>query len=218
MKLKLIISLICLIGIVFIGNKYLFNSPNSNLTIESEHASPTLSTVKQESYSQTKPENTEEKTETLVRPNLVSVAENQLEQQNEHSEFVTDPTLFSETFVFTDNDQEFVSKSAIDNIFKMNTEQLFNTISKVEYSEEAQIRENTLSRFIIDELNDVNVVDQQIECAGKVCAVEMIYTESNLNSINKLSTFTTNYAFEQFIDLENGDKKLKALYIATEDP
>lgn len=92
-------------------------------------------------------------------------------------------------------------------------------MAEVEYSEEAQRRKDQLTYFILNELNGVTVLEQKIECAGKVCAIELLIPSSgNDQSLNKLSQFSSNYAFEQFTETEAGDKKLKALYIATADP
>jgi len=92
-------------------------------------------------------------------------------------------------------------------------------MEKVDYSEDSQLRKDTLEQFIIDELKDVQIFDQKSDCAGEVCVMEMTYSSNSDNkSINKLSNFAKNYAFESFKTNENGDNVLKAIYIATDDP
>lgn len=132
---------------------------------------------------------------------------------------ISSPQAFSEEFVSTEDGKEFVSKKALDDVFKTETSQLLERMSNIEYSEIAQIRKDKLNEFILNELKDVTILQQDLECAGKVCALEVTYTQSsNQASIDTLSSFSKNYSFQQFTETESGDKKLKALYIATEDP
>ena len=127
--------------------------------------------------------------------------------------------VFSDEFVSTENGKEFVSKKALDDVFKNDTSLLLQRMSDIEYSEVAQIRKDKLNEFIINELKDVTILQQDLECAGKVCAIELTYTQSsNQASIDTLSSFSKNYSFQQFTETESGDKKLKALYIATDNP
>jgi len=129
------------------------------------------------------------------------------------------PHVFSEEFVSTEDGKEFVSKKALDEVFKNDTSILLQRMSDIEYSEIAQIRKDKLNEFILNELKDVTILQQDLECAGKVCALELTYTQSsNQASIETLSSFSKNYSFQQFTETENGDKKLKALYIATDNP
>lgn len=132
---------------------------------------------------------------------------------------ISSPHAFSEEFVSTEDGKEFVSKRALDDVFKTETSQLLERMSNIEYSEIAQIRKDKLNEFILNELKDVTILQQDLECAGKVCALELTYTQSsNQASIDTLSSFSKNYSFQQFTETESGDKKLKALYIETEDP
>jgi len=119
----------------------------------------------------------------------------------------SNPHVFSEEFVSTEDGKEFVSKKALDDVFKNDTSILLKRMSDIEYE------------FILNELKDVTILQQDLECAGKVCALELTYTQSsNQASIDTLSSFSKNYSFQQFTETESGDKKLKALYIETEDP
>ncbi|WP_372762780.1 hypothetical protein [Pseudoalteromonas sp.] len=132
---------------------------------------------------------------------------------------ISSPHAFSEEFVSTEDGKEFVSKKALDNVFQTDTSQLLARMSEIDYSEQAQLRKEQLHSFILAELKDVHILQQELDCAGKVCAVELTYTQnSNQASIDTLSNFATNYSFQQFTETENGDKKLKALYIATDNP
>ncbi|WP_076922731.1 hypothetical protein [Pseudoalteromonas sp. SK20] len=132
---------------------------------------------------------------------------------------ISSPNVFSEEFVSTEDGKEFVSKKALDDVFKNDTSILLKRMSDIEYSEIAQIRKDKLNEFILNELKDVTILQQDLECAGKVCALELTYTQSsNQASIETLSSFSKNYSFQQFTETENGDKKLKALYIATDNP
>lgn len=132
---------------------------------------------------------------------------------------ISSPNVFSEKFVSTEDGKEFVSKKALDDVFKNDTSILLKRMSDIEYSEIAQIRKDKLNEFILNELKDVTILQQDLECAGKVCALELTYTQSsNQASIETLSSFSKNYSFQQFTETESGDKKLKALYIETEDP
>lgn len=141
--------------------------------------------------------------ETSAKPNLVALS----------------PQEFSEEFVFSDNGKEFISKNALDSVFKNDTSRLLKQMSEIVYSEEALLRKEQLNAFILDELKDVNILQQDLDCAGKICALELTYTQSsNQKSIDTIFSFSKNYSFQEFTETENGDKKLKALYIATEDP
>lgn len=132
---------------------------------------------------------------------------------------ISSPNAFSEEFVSTEGGKEFVSTKALDDVFKNDTSILLQRMSNIEYSEIAQIRKDKLNDFILNELKDVTILQQDLECAGKVCALELTYTQSsNQASIEALSSFSKNYSFQQFTETESGDKKLKALYIETEDP
>lgn len=132
---------------------------------------------------------------------------------------ISSPHVFSEEFVSTEDGKEFVSKKALDDVFKNDTSILLQRMSDIEYSEIAQIRKDKLNEFILNELKDVTILQQELDCAGKVCALELTYTQSsNQASIEALSSFSKNYSFEQFTETESGDKKLKALYIATDNP
>ncbi|KPH93328.1 hypothetical protein AMS58_17985 [Pseudoalteromonas porphyrae] len=132
---------------------------------------------------------------------------------------ISSHNVFSDEFVSTKDGQEFVSKKALDDVFKNDTSLLLQRMSDIEYSEVAQIRKDKLNEFIINELKDVTILQQDLECAGKVCALELTYTQSsNQKSIDTISSFSKSYSFQEFTETENGDKKLKALYIATEDP
>jgi hypothetical protein len=141
------------------------------------------------------------------------------EQLDKPEQQVLTAEVFSDEFVSTENGKEFVSKKALDDVFKNDTSLLLQRMSDIEYSEVAQIRKDKLNEFIINELKDVTILQQDLECAGKVCAIELTYTQSsNQASIDTLSSFSKNYSFQQFTETESGDKKLKALYIATDNP
>lgn len=132
---------------------------------------------------------------------------------------ISSPHVFSEEFVSTEDGKEFVSKKALDDVFKNDTSILLQRMSDIEYSEIAQIRKDKLNDFILNELKDVTILQQDLECAGKVCALELTYTQSSDQaSVDTLSSFSKNYSFQQITETESGDKKLKALYIETEDP
>ncbi|WP_024609860.1 hypothetical protein [Pseudoalteromonas sp. TB64] len=213
-----ILSGIAVIGITIISLNYFSESnklENRPTQLPSNEAAVNLP-----ESSPIRPALSHEKEE-LKKVDLQAIEDVALNNRESSDELVIAADSFSEQFVVKDKttDKEVLSRSSVDNFFIDDISKALTYMEKVDYSEDSQLRKDTLEQFIIDELKDVQIFDQKSDCAGKVCIIEMTYSSNSDNeSINKLSNFAKNYAFESFKTNENGDNVLKAIYIATDDP
>jgi len=115
------------------------------------------------------------------------------------------------------DDQASVSRNALSEVFT--SEDFHQLLSQFRVVNESQ---NSINREIklINSLNDMNVsvYDEDYTCRGKICALTFTHDSLSELDVDKLGEFDSNYVFKNTVITDTGDKKVKVLYIQTEDP
>jgi hypothetical protein len=107
----------------------------------------------------------------------------------------------------------------IESFFKNDYSKALEQMENVEYSELADNREEKLNTYLQTQLKDVQILDETVKCAARICMLNLIVSsDSNTDLITNTTKFDSNYAFSMQTKNEQGNTVYKALYIEAEDP
>lgn len=136
----------------------------------------------------------------------------------EHETKVKSVELFNQQFLSIDRENESLYQSSLEEVFKTPTDEVIADMQLVEYSELAQQRKNKIADYIQNKLSDLNIIEEKFECAGRVCLVDIKFSNEDSNgALNTFYEFDVNYSFENKTTDDAGTTTYKALFIETKD-
>ena len=136
----------------------------------------------------------------------------------EHETKVTSVELFNQQFLSIDDEGEGLYQARLKKVFKTPTDEVIADMQLVEYSELAQQRKNKIADYIQNKLSDLNIFEEKFECAGRVCLVDIKFSNEDTNgALNTFYEFDVNYSFENKTIDDAGTTTYKALFIETKD-
>lgn len=110
-----------------------------------------------------------------------------------------------------------VSKAALEDTFSVGDfNEFIERIRMIDKSESASLRESMLADKL-NNLKNIKIYSENYSCAGKICTISFDF-EGLDEGVDELSQFTKNYVFNSIVVDEYGNKKLRAIYIETDDP
>ncbi|NMH65104.1 hypothetical protein [Shewanella salipaludis] len=126
-----------------------------------------------------------------------------------------DANSFTNVFVL---ENDIVSKDALKRFFTIeNVHELIYKVKSIPPTELSETREYQLTQML-KVFKDTHYYAESYACAGKICAMSFNYDELNKEELAEFSHFSENYTFTNATVNEFGEKQLKAVYIATDDP
>jgi hypothetical protein len=144
--------------------------------------------------------------------NLLKAEENKIIQP-------LDVQSFNSEFINTQGNSESIYSLKIESFFKNDYSKALEQMENVEYSELADNREEKLNTYLQTQLKDVQILDETVKCAARICMLNLIVSsDSNTDLITNTTKFDSNYAFSMQTKNEQGNTVYKALYIEAEDP
>lgn len=130
-------------------------------------------------------------------------------------ESFVDADSFTNSFVL---ENDIVSKEALRTFFTVkNVDEFISKVKDIAPTEQSEAREYQLTQNL-KVFKNTNYYAESYACAGKICAISFNYDDLNEDELTKFSYFSKNYTFTNTTVNEHGEKKFKAIYIATDDP
>lgn len=115
-------------------------------------------------------------------------------------------------------ENDVISKDALQDFFTIeNLDELILTIKNIPPTEQSETREYQLSQNL-KVFDKTNYYAESYACAGRICTLSLNYDELKKEELTEFSKFSKNYTFTNTSINEYGEKQLKAIYIATDDP
>ncbi|MDK1287340.1 hypothetical protein [Pseudoalteromonas umbrosa] len=146
----------------------------------------------------------------------INISDNEAIKRDEVSNQDLKATVFEQRFLIGEHQFPAVSKQTIDDVFANDFQELFNEMRNVEYTEQAEERKIALENKL---LTVEGITSYELECAASVCALEFTYSvDDPENQFTHIAEFAKNYIFEQYKNVPDNEDKVRAVYIATEDP
>ncbi|MDK2594609.1 hypothetical protein [Pseudoalteromonas obscura] len=149
-------------------------------------------------------------------PQTPNINDNEAIDHDEVSSQDLKATVFDQRFLIGEHQFPAVSKQTIDDVFANDFQELFNEMRNVEYTEQAEERKIALENKL---LTVESITSYELECAASVCALEFSYSgDDSENQFAHIAEFAKNYSFEQYKNVPDNEDKVRAVYIATDDP
>lgn len=195
-------------------SSYYMNNSEDNVLLAKDDNIPSTSIATPSNISNTdlnkdiKAENEAlDKTDNFIRPEEDITAQS------------LDVQSFNNEFINTQGNSESIYSSKIESFFKNDYSKALEQMENVEYSELADNREEKLNTYLQTQLKDVQILDETVKCAARICMLNLIVgSDSNTDLITNTTKFDSNYAFSMQTKNEQGNTVYKALYIEAEDP
>ncbi len=116
------------------------------------------------------------------------------------------------------NDTGAIERKALVNVLTTGMNDFLEQVSSLPTNSEFAIeRQNKLNQQLLL-LNNMTLFEQQIGCAGRVCALSITTNELTEDNKQLLQNFDTNHSFVTATENATGELEFKAIYIYTDDP